>query len=331
MKYVLRLALIAVVLAGCERDPLGFDYVDNYSLAILQGGDGGVYFMPPLLHSSFSGEFAPDRNPVVVICAGAPAAPCASPVATLDMTRDAGEDASEVVEVNTRSEKYTVNWKAAHEARGLYRIFVVEDGEWLAYIDAALTKGRPSSGGNGRGVRVYGADATREFTGTLPIAFRMEVQEEPEPVNGLLGEYFDWSALESPDFALAVPIVERLDPVIDFVDANGDSDGFSVGRNETVMARWSGFIVPEAGDFYTLCVEADDGVVLRVNGFPFIERWVDSSAPSTHCASLYMEAGSRNAVTLEWYQATGGAAMRLFWETNPDNRTIIPTAVLWPN
>lgn len=331
MKYVLRLTLIALVLAGCEREPLGYDYIDDYNLSVLQGGDGGVHFMPPLLHSSFSGEFAPDRNPVIVVCAGVPAGPCEAPVAILDATLDDGEDESEVVRVEVTSEKYVVNWKASGEERGQYRIYVIEDGESLAYIDVALTRGRTSSGSNGRGVRIYGAQATREFSGTLPIAFRMEVRQEPEPANGLMGQYFEWSSLVAPDFALATPILERLDPTVDFVDPVGDADVFDLGQNGKFMARWTGFLVPETEAFYTLCILADDGVRLRINGFVFINQWVEREEDTLSCASSFMEAGSRNAITVEWYHNTGGAAVQLLWQAPLENLGVIPSTVLWPN
>ena len=327
MKYVLRLTLIAVVLAGCERDPLGYDYTDQYSLSVLQGGDGGVYFMPPLLQSTFSGEFAPDGDPVVVVCAGAPAGPCDNPVAVLDRTLDAGEDESEVVQVDLTSEKYMVNWKASGEARGLYRIFVVEDGERLAYIDVALVQGRTSSGGNTRGVRIYGAEATREFSGTLPIAFRMEVRAEPEPEGGLLAQYFDWSALTAPDFAQATPIRERLDPALDFSSPDGAGDVFGIGQGEYVLARWSGFIVAPSTGWRTICAEATNGFRLWFDGTLFYNRWFDQPE-RPYCFTLSMEEGIQRPILIEWYHRTGAATLRLMWQTGPDDQVVIPASAL---
>lgn len=331
MKYVLRLALLAVVFAGCEREPLGYEYRDQYSLSIWQGGDGGVYFLPPLIRSSFGSEFDAARQPVVVVCAGAPATPCTTPVAVLDMTLDAGEDASEVVALSQEAEAYRVNWKAAGEAQGQYRIFVTEAGEALAFIDVALLRGRSSSGGNARGVRVYGADLTREFSGTLAIAFRMEVREaEPEPAGGLKAEYFDWRGM-APDFAVALPLLERIDPAIDFADSTGSTDVFQVGQADSVMARWTGSISPDADGFYTFCVTGDDGLRFWINDIPFTNSWTEKGEIVSSCGSYPMNAGSQHSIRIEWYHTTGSTAARLTWQTPDDEGPIvIPSSVLSP-
>lgn len=329
MKYVLRIAVLAVVFAGCEREPLAYEYTDQYSLSILQGGDGGVYFLPPLIHSSFGGTFEPAGEPVVVVCAGAPATPCTTPVAVLDMMLDGDEDDSEVVSLRLEDEAYRVNWKAAGEAPGQYRIFVIEAGTVLAFIDVALTRGRTSSGGNTRGVRIYGAEATREFSGTLPIAFRMEVRAEPEPA-GLKAEYFDWRGT-TPDPAAALPLLERTDPVVHFEDAAGGADVFAVGQSDSLMARWTGSISPDATAFYTICVTGDDGVRFWIDDILFRNSWTDKDQPVTHCGSYPMDGGSTHSIRIEWYHTTGPAIARLTWQTPDDIAPIvIPASVLSP-
>jgi hypothetical protein len=331
MKNVLRIGVLAAVLAGCSQEPLGYEYTDQYNLSILQGGDGGVYFLPPLLLSSYSGTFAPDREPVVVVCAGAPASLCAAPVAILDMQLDAGEDWSEVVQVNASGEKYTVNWKAHGQPQGQYRIFVTEGGAAQAFIDVALTRGNGGfTTSANRAVRIYGSSSPREFSGTLAIAFRMEVRDVPEPMNGLRAEYFDWSST-ALDFAAATPILERLDPVIDFVDPDGTGDMFGIGQTDYTMVRWSGFLVAPADGFYTFCVTADDGFRLFVNGFQFLNRWSDQ-AGETRCVSYSMLEGTSHPIRLEWYRAAAGpAAVRLLWQTTPDNQEVIPASALLPS
>lgn len=331
MRYVLRIAVLAVVFAGCEREPLGYDYADEYNLSILQGGDGGVYFLPPLLQSQYAGTFSAVQEPVVVVCAGAPAGPCATPVAVLDMTQDGDEDVSEVITVDGTAEKYAVNWKANGEARGQYRLFVTEDGATLAYIDVALTTAFTSSGGNTRGVRVYGAEATRSFSGTLPIAFRMEERAEPEPAGGLLGQYYDWRGA-TPDFAGATKLVERVDAVVDFNNAVGGTDVFAIGQSDSIMAAWTGYVNTAVEGFYTFCVAADDGLRLFIDGVMFANGWWKKDAPTTHCASKWADAGARYSIRIEWYQDVGGAAAQLYWHT-PDNaeRTLVPQSVLTPN
>lgn len=330
MKHVLRIGVLAVVLAGCAQEPLGYEYTDQYSLSILQGGDGGVYFMPPLLQSSpYAGTFTPDREPVVVVCAGAPETPCSAPVAVLDMVLDPHEDGSEVIQVDVDSEKYMVNWKAAGQPQGQYRIFVMEAGAVQAFIDVAMTRGGGglNTFGN-RAVRIYGSNAPREFSGTLPIAFRMEEREAADPT-GLHAEYFDWrnSALH---FDAATPILNRTDRVVDFADSDGTADVFDIGQTGNYMARWTGFVVAPANGWRTLCVVATNGVRLWFNGAPFFNRWFDQ-AERSHCFTLSMEEGSRHSIRLEWYHTTGAATVRLLWQTTPDNQEVIPTSALSPS
>lgn len=327
MKQVLRFGVLAVVFAGCAEEPLGYEYVDNFSLAILQGGAGGVYFLPPLQQSTFEGTFDANREPVVVICAGAPAAPCVAPVAVLDDVLDDGEDDSQVVQVNVADERYVVNWKTNGLDEGLYRIFVTEGGVQQAFIDVVLSRGKSSSTANRR-IRAYGEQEPREFTGTLHIAFRMEEREAP--ANGLLAQYYDWRTT-APDYAEAPLILERIDPVVDFVDPAGDADVFDIGQSENILARWTGFVVPETTAFHTVCVTfGAGGARLYLNDILFFNRW-EGHADGIGCASFSGTAGARNSIRVEWRHATGATAAQLYWETPAhDERVIIPSSALWP-
>ena len=328
MRNVLRAAVLIAVFAGCEREPLGYEYADEYNLSILQGGDGGVYFLPPLIRSEYAGTFSAVQEPVVVICSGAPASPCASPVAVLDMTQDSDEDASEVVTVDAAAEKYMVNWKAVGEPRGQYRVFVTEGTAMLAYIDVALTRSTTSSGGNTRGVRVYGAEETRSFSGTLAIAFRME---EREAEGGLLARYYDWRNATA-DFGAATLIAERVDPVVDFDDPVGGTDVYAVGQSDSVMAVWTGFVTVETTGSYAFCFRGDDGLRLWVDGAMFASGWWTKTAATMHCASKWVDAGATYPIRIEWYQAVGATAAQLLWKTPADaDYSTIPTSALSPN
>ncbi|MGH7465606.1 MAG: hypothetical protein ACREK1_10565, partial [Longimicrobiales bacterium] len=217
MKNAFRFGVLAAVFVACAEEPLGFVASGGLTLSLLQGGTGGVYFLPPLFQSEYEGTFAPDREPVVVICADAPATPCASAVAEFDMVQDPGEAGSRVVRVNVEDEQYLVNWKTSDAAEGVYRIFVVEKGVVQAFIDVALTGGGSVSRAR---VTTYGSDKPLAVSGTVPIAFRMEHRDIPDPSNGLRAEYFDWR--NTPlDFTAAPLILERVDTVMDFADADG--------------------------------------------------------------------------------------------------------------
>jgi hypothetical protein len=315
-------------MAGCAEDPLGYVYVDNYNLSILQGGDAGVYFLPPLLQSTYDGTFAGDREPVVVICSGAPATPCAAPVTVLDGVLDEGEDDSEVVRVDVAGERYAVNWKTNALEQGLYRIFVTEAGAPQAFIDAVLSRGGTSVTSSRR-IRPYGTQEPREFTGTLLIAFRME--EVAAPAGGLFAQYYDWRNT-TPDYATAPLILERLDPVVDFADPTGSADVFGIGQSVNILARWTGFFVPETTAFHTVCVTfGAGGARVYINNFLFISAWAGNT-DGMGCASLAPQAGTPLPIRIEWHHATGATAAQLYWQT-PAHETmvIIPSSALLPS
>lgn len=328
MKGALRVAMLAAVLAGCAEEPLGYEYTDQFSLMVLQGGSGGVYFLPPLLDPQYDGTFVTDRDPVVVVCAGASDMPCADPVAVFDMVLDAGEEESRVVRVSVEDEHYIVNWKADGLPGGLYRIFVTEAGAMQAFVDVALSKGGNSS--SARRLRTYGMDVAREFNGTLPIAFRME-ERAPVVVTGLRAQYYDWRAT-ALDFNAAPLILERVDSVIDFLDPTGTADVLGLGQNDHIMARWTGTLIATAPGYemYTFCVTADDGARLWIDDILFVNSWVDQD-DTTRCSSYWMTEGTTHPVRVEWYHVTGGPAVQLYWQTRDGIRTIIPPSALRPN
>ena len=329
MRNVLRIAVIAFVLAGCAEEPLGYEYVDQFSLSMWQGDAEGVYFLPPLLEPRYAGTFDPARSPVVVVCAGAAATPCAEPAAEFDKVLDEGETEARVVRVSLQDEHYSVTWKAADEAQGLYRIFVLEDGVTQAYIDVALTRGGTSTT-KARRIREYGAEAAREFNGTLPISFRMEERETPPPATGLRAQYYDWRTTAA-DFTQATPILERIDAVVDVSDPVGDGDVLGLGQSDHFMVRWSGSVVFTETGFYTFCLKTDDGARFFINDFLFFGSWAEGDEVE-RCASYWASAAGPVPIRIEWFHATGATTAQLFWQnTGSIEKQIVPTSALSPS
>lgn len=289
------------------------------NLEFYQGGAGGVYFLRPLWHSTYEGVFAGDRSPEVRICAGTPSDPCLTPVARFDMTRNKGKPNAQVIRVASADEHYIVNWQSKGSAPGVHRIFVLEHGTALAYIDVIVVD-------HGTAVRENNGGELRVIRGGLPIKFRME---NTGPMNGLRAEYFDWRTTPL-DFDHALPITERIDPQVDFADLLGASDVFSIGQTNQFMARWTGFVEPEFSEEYTFCVTTDDGARLWVNGIQLVDAWVNQDA-TEHCGAVSLAAGGKYALKLEWYEDHGAAVARLHWQSASRSKQIIPTAALFPN
>jgi hypothetical protein len=80
-------------------------------------------------------------------------------------------------------------------------------------------------------------------------------------------------------------------------------DGFS--------ARWSGQRYFHAG-FYRFWVFADDGVRLWVDGELLVDQWHDGSA-EYHAPVTYLNTGNHDVV-VEYYENSGEAEIRLWWE-----------------
>lgn len=75
--------------------------------------------------------------------------------------------------------------------------------------------------------------------------------------------------------------------------------------------RWTGQIrIPEDGA-YEFVTRSDDGVRLWVGGELLIENWT-IHRQTTDRATRQLKAGSL-PIQLEWYQAGGGAEMKLYW------------------
>lgn len=336
MKIVRNVAAVVslAVLAGCELGLTDFEPIDfdAFSLSLWQENTSGVYFLPPLMHSSYSGEFDAGRNPVVHICRGMPADPCADPVEVFDMVLDPGESMSRVLRVSLPDEHYIVNWNTKGVPPDQYRIFVLENGAELAYIDVAAAN-------NIKRMRTYEASGPRLYAGTIPIKFRIEVVEtepgpepEPEPTNGLRAQYYDWSAAGTPDFATASLLAERVDPVVDFDDPMASGAAFDLPRGDHLLARWTGTLVAPAMGFFTFCVVADDGVRLQMNGFMFVDSWQEQDDFQS-CPTAFLTEGQEVPIQLEWFHSTGGGTVQLFWESAGLGiaREIVPSSVLLPN
>jgi hypothetical protein len=67
----------------------------------------------------------------------------------------------------------------------------------------------------------------------------------------------------------------------------------------------------DEGD-YVFHALADDGVRLFVDGQPLIDRWVKQGANES-TGQVHLAEG-KHALTLEYFEAYGGALAKLWWE-----------------
>lgn len=135
---------------------------------------------------------------------------------------------------------------------------------------------------------------------------------------GLKGEYFANQNLKGK------PVLIRNDKNINFNWHSGSpakgipSDHFSV--------RWTGYLQVSKTGSYTLGTTSDDGVRLFLNGKELINDW-SIHAPLSHFNKVELKAGEKNKITLEYFDNTGGASVKLGW-TNKGENTIKQAAAV---
>ena len=138
----------------------------------------------------------------------------------------------------------------------------------------------------------------------------------PVSPRGLNAQYFNNTTLTPPVAS------ERLEGPLNF---NYSATDFS--------ARWTGFIRIPATGAYTFYVASDDGVRLwidDVNGAPAVDQWVPRPETENATGSFNFSADQQVPVKIEYYQAGGGAALRLRWEGPGIAKAIVPSANLIP-
>ncbi len=139
-------------------------------------------------------------------------------------------------------------------------------------------------------------------------------------LRGLVGAYHD-----APDLA-GEPVV-RLDRSVAFDWGSGaPAPGI---EPDTFSVRWSGQVVPRHTGTHTFTTTSDDGVRLWVDGRLVVDRW-DDHAPTEHSGTVELRAGVPAAVTMEHYDASGGAVARLEWASAQQPREVVPTDRLRP-
>lgn len=109
------------------------------------------------------------------------------------------------------------------------------------------------------------------------------------------------------------------DPVVDSAHAHIDWDwgGGSphpAVRGDRFSARWTRYVDSAAGT-YRFTVTSDDGVRVYVDGNLIIDEWHDHPA-QTFTADISLAAG-HHRVVVEYYENTGHASIKLWWEAAP--------------
>jgi hypothetical protein len=140
-------------------------------------------------------------------------------------------------------------------------------------------------------------------------------------VNGLSAEYYGTDSFGGTN-------ISRVDPVVNFSwDAQKPIPG--VG-NTFYSVRWTGYMIPEFSEPYTISTSTDDGVRLWLDGTRVIDDWT-SHSEKANGITLSLVGGHRYRVQMDYVNYQGsGARAKLFWLSPSVPKQIIPQSNLEP-
>lgn len=95
---------------------------------------------------------------------------------------------------------------------------------------------------------------------------------------------------------------------------------------EDVIVKFTGYIHTPSTGTYSFYAPADDGVKFILNGTEIISDWYDKGGGGTPSRYIDLEAGKDYEFTLWYYENGGGANVWLYWGTNTQPYSIVPSS-----
>jgi chitodextrinase len=215
----------------------------------------------------------------------------------------------------------TLEWSASSDNVGVTGYEVYRNDEKIGttgdtrYTDRNLRTGSSYT----YKVRAYDAAGNKsDFSSSLGVKIKQTIEETDG--TGLKGEYYDNKDLTKLKIA-------RVDASINF-DWDKGSPHWSIAA-DTFSVRWTGQIVPRYSEEYTFHTKTDDGVRLWVDGRLIINKWNDQSS-AEHSAKIWLEAGKRHNIKMEYYDSSNHAVAKLYWSSSSQQKEIVPQNRLYP-
>jgi MSHA biogenesis protein MshQ len=94
--------------------------------------------------------------------------------------------------------------------------------------------------------------------------------------------------------------------------------------------QWTGQLVAPVSGTYTFATVSDDGVRLWVDNQWLIDNWTDHPTVTDTSRGVYLEAGQKYPVRLDFYESGGVAVMQLLWAIPGRGYEVIPQSALTP-
>ncbi len=217
------------------------------------------------------------------------------------------------------SENFSVRWsRASWFSEGEYRFHALVDDGVRMYVDGVVIMDQWSDG------------AVREVTADryMPTGNHALSVEYYERVGGAqiavwwdqVTGYPDWRGEYYPVRDLSgLPLWVRNDPNLDFDWGTG---GPGVGiPADNFSARWTRTTSFDTG-WYRLHLLIDDGARAWIDNQLVIDDWRDG--PARELTADYALTQGNHTLRIEYYERSGSARIRFWWETQP-----APTITAW--
>ncbi len=98
----------------------------------------------------------------------------------------------------------------------------------------------------------------------------------------------------------------------------------AVGTSDSTAIRWSGQIAAPGSADYTFHLVGDNGFRLWIDGRLIIDHWQADWDKEQSSAPVHLEAGAKHEMKLEYFNAGGGANLKLSWSTPDTPKEIVP-------
>lgn len=136
---------------------------------------------------------------------------------------------------------------------------------------------------------------------------------------GLRGEYFNNLDLTEPKNILTNGILD--------LNWGNDSPDYFIGKDK-FSVRWTGYVKPKSSGAYTFYANSDDGVRVWVNNELIVDKWV-TQASEIASLPIYLTAGLKYPIRIEYFENDGLASFRLSWSSNNQIKEIVPQSQLY--
>ena len=142
--------------------------------------------------------------------------------------------------------------------------------------------------------------------------------------SGLTGKYYQ----NNENNQNSVLKLSRIDPQIYFIWGQG-APAPELSRN-SFSVSWSGYIQAPYSDNYTFYTVSDDGVRLWINDANVINNWSIHGRTNDHSPPIYMQAGAKYPIRLDYFDNTANAEIAFGWSCSKFDTQSVPQQYLYP-